>query len=112
MKCKFLWCIFMALSIFTVTACSSKNNMVKNSLNSYIGAWTKGNYDLMYSKMDKESKSVIAKKDFVSRYNNIYSGIEAKNINVKIDSSSDIKYEDGVAKVPNCKNVSANKFKF
>lgn len=114
MKCKFLWCIFMALSIFTVTACSSKNNMVKNSLNSYIGAWTKGNYDLMYSKMDKESKSVIAKKDFVSRYNNIYSGIEAKNINVKIDSSSDIKYEDGVAKVPikTSMNTAAGKLDF
>ncbi|WP_406543387.1 penicillin-binding transpeptidase domain-containing protein [Clostridium ljungdahlii] len=100
MKCKFLWCIFIALSIFTVTACSSKSNMVKSSLNSYIDAWTKCNYDLMYSKMDKDSKSRIAKKDFVSRYNNIYSGIEAKNINVKIDSSSDIKYEDGTAKVP------------
>ncbi|MFL0194921.1 penicillin-binding transpeptidase domain-containing protein [Clostridium sp. WILCCON 0269] len=99
MKYKFLCGIFVILFLINASACS-RSEMVINGINQYINAWKKSDYKLMYSKIDEESKSIIGEKEFINRYDNIYSGMGVKDINVNIDTGKDIKYEDGNAKIP------------
>ena len=104
MKGKFLWIwitliMIVILVIFNVSL-YSKEKMVIKSINSYIKAWEKNDYKLMYSEIDKESRDDIKETDFINRYNNIYSGIGAKNIDITINSNNNIKYGHGNAVVP------------
>lgn len=104
MKGKFLWIwitliMIVILVIFNVSL-YSKEKMVTKSINSYIKAWEKNDYKLMYSEIDKESRDDIKETDFINRYNNIYSGIGAKNIDITINSNNNIKYGHGNAVVP------------
>ena len=62
----------------------------------YFACIEKGAYDKMYGMLDEESKANISKKDFVTRNQKIYEGIEAKNVKISV---KDVKKTDGGEKV-------------
>ena len=62
----------------------------------YFACIEKGAYDKMYGMLDEESKAKISKKDFVTRNQKIYEGIEAKNVKISV---KDAKKTDGGEKV-------------
>ena len=65
-------------------------------LAAYFACIEKGAYDKMYGMLDEESKANISKKDFVTRNQKIYEGIEAKNVKISV---KDAKKTDGGEKV-------------
>lgn len=65
-------------------------------LSDYFACIEKGSYDKMYGMLDEESKANISKKDFVTRNQKIYEGIEAGNVEVSV---KDAKKTDGGEKV-------------
>ncbi|MCI1996986.1 penicillin-binding transpeptidase domain-containing protein [Clostridium luticellarii] len=99
MRRKFLLAICMLLFLIVVGGCS-RNEAVEKSSSDYIKAWVQKDYKLMYSQVSSDSKSEISEKNFVNRYENIYSGMELKKISIKIDTDKDIEYKDGKAQVP------------
>ena len=62
----------------------------------YFACIEKGAYNKMYGMLDEESKANISKKDFVTRNQKIYEGIEAKNVKISV---KDAKKTDGEEKV-------------
>ena len=62
----------------------------------YFACIEKCAYDKMYGMLDEESKANISKKDFVTRNQKIYEGIEAKNVKISV---KDAKKTDGGEKV-------------
>lgn len=62
----------------------------------YFACIEKGAYNKMYGMLDEESKANISKKDFVTRNQKIYEGIEAKNVKISV---KDAKKTDGGEKV-------------
>ncbi|MDO5517197.1 MAG: penicillin-binding transpeptidase domain-containing protein [Clostridium sp.] len=67
--------------------------------NEYVTMLQNGQYEDMYELLDSSAKAKVSKEDFVARNKNIYSGIEAENIEVNITgkekdgSSSVISYD-------------------
>ncbi|MBU3093074.1 penicillin-binding transpeptidase domain-containing protein [Clostridium sp. CF011] len=66
---------------------------------SYVNSWKKKDFALMYNMIDAESRKKISEADFVQRYKNIYSGIELKEIDVKIKDSEKKKYDSSIESV-------------
>ena len=62
-----------------------KEKAVKQALNNYINYINEKNYDNMYELITDTSKEQINKEDFVKRNKNIYEGIDAANVNIKIE---------------------------
>lgn len=60
---------------------------VKNpekQLNKYMAYIEQQDYESMYNMLDEESRKRVSKKDFITRNQNIYEGIGAKNIQIKV----------------------------
>lgn len=77
----------------------SNTHKPESKWNEYIEMLQDGKYENMYELLDSSAKAKISKEDFVARNKNIYTGIEAKNIEVNITdlkkdgSSSVISYD-------------------
>ncbi len=65
----------------------------------YANAWKKKDFTLMYNMIDEESRKKISEVDFVQRYTNIYSGIELKEIDVKIKNLEKNKYDADIKSI-------------
>jgi penicillin-binding protein 3 len=75
--------ILAVLCMGVLTACSEPPKP-ENALEKYLSHWEKKDYKSMYKMLDSESKKAISEKDFVKRYTDIYSGIEASKLEVKM----------------------------
>lgn len=64
-------------------------------LKQYMAYVEEKDYKSMYNMLDSDSKTQISQKDFITRNQNIYEGIEAKNIEISIIEGQ--KKEDAVA---------------
>ena len=64
-----------------------KNNQQKPEavLTQYMSYINDENYSEMYNLLTEESKQKITEEDFITRNNNIYSGIEAANLEININ---------------------------
>lgn len=80
----------LIISAFMLSACS-KESAVSKAFESYKSSWQKKDYAAMYSMLSSKTKSAITEKQFVDRYTAIYSGIEAENIAIKLDSNEKLK---------------------
>jgi penicillin-binding protein 3 len=79
----------MLITVFCfsfLTACSEQPKP-EDTLKKYTASWQKQDFENMYEMLDSESKKKITKEDFVKRYKDIYSGIEAKKLAVKMKTS-------------------------
>ncbi|MGD6961086.1 penicillin-binding transpeptidase domain-containing protein [Fictibacillus phosphorivorans] len=73
------------LCIVFLSACSEPPKP-ESAVKKYVGHWQKQDFKAMYNMLDSKSKKQISEKDFVKRYKDIYSGIEATNLAVKASS--------------------------
>lgn len=77
----------------------SSTHKPEGKWNEYVTMLQNGQYEDMYELLDSTAKAKVSKEDFVARNKNIYTGIEAKNIEVNITgtekdgSSSVISYD-------------------
>ena len=73
--------IGLITSAIIFSACS-KGNKIESTFDSYKNAWGEKNFEEMYNMLSSESQKYINKENFISRYENIYSAIEAENISI------------------------------
>lgn len=55
----------------------------KTAFSAYTAHWQNGQFADMYEQLSAKTKQQITKEQFIQRYQNIYEGIEAKNITVE-----------------------------
>ncbi|PRR77782.1 Beta-lactam-inducible penicillin-binding protein [Clostridium liquoris] len=79
--------IILILSTFVLGGCSFKQKNSVETFNTYKDYWQKKDYKGMYSMLSNEAKAKISEKNFIDRYSNIYSGIEANNISINAEST-------------------------
>jgi penicillin-binding protein len=72
------------LCILLLSACSEPPKP-ESTFKKYVSLWQKQDFESMYDMLDSESQKEITKKDFVKRYKDIYGGIEATNLQVKME---------------------------
>lgn len=75
--------IIAIISMFIFTACGSQT--AEDSFNIYIRALKDKDYKAMYGMLSNASKESIREKEFIDRYESIYGGIDAENIEININ---------------------------
>lgn len=70
-------------------------NKAEKSFNNFTEKWAEADYTAMYEMLTNESKEYISEEDFISRYTNIFSAIEAKNLSFEINGDK-VKDDNGV----------------
>ncbi|MFL0267565.1 penicillin-binding transpeptidase domain-containing protein [Candidatus Clostridium radicumherbarum] len=86
-------------AVYLFTTLSKDDNGTK-VFESYKDKWEKQDFKSMYSMLSSATKEKISEKQFVDRYTNIYSGIEAKNISIKLDNNDKSNNKSSSAKLP------------
>lgn len=88
---------FLITSMLISIGCSGINKAEK-TFNSFTEKWVQADYSSMYEMLTTDSKEYITEEDFVSRYTNIFTAINANNLSFEIYGKS-IK-EDDVITIP------------
>lgn len=68
----------------------TKVESATKTFDSYKNSWVKKDYKTMYSMLSSKTKETITSDDFVKKYTDIYGGIEAESISIKLDSEDEI----------------------
>lgn len=95
---KYLKSVIVSALVFTFMLISygcSGINKAEKSFNNFTEKWVEADYTAMYEMLTNESKEYISEEDFISRYTNIFSAIEAKNLSFEINGDK-IKDDNGV----------------
>lgn len=71
-------------ALLLLAGCGGHQPTAQDRLKDYVKAWQKQDFSKMYSYLSRASQKAISKTDFVSRYQTIYSGIEAGNISATV----------------------------
>ncbi|MBU5484358.1 penicillin-binding transpeptidase domain-containing protein [Clostridium sp. MSJ-11] len=79
--------MILVLATFSLGGCSLKEKNSVETFNVYKDYWQKKDYKAMYGMLSNEAKTKITEENFVDRYSNIYSGIEANNISINAEST-------------------------
>ncbi|TVX78551.1 penicillin-binding transpeptidase domain-containing protein [Peribacillus simplex] len=79
----FILSMMIFCSLF-ITGCS-KESKQEEIFERFSKMLSKQDYDNLYALLSKESKEYTSVEDFVTRYTNIYSGIQAIDINIEKD---------------------------
>ncbi|WP_171016779.1 penicillin-binding transpeptidase domain-containing protein [Pseudalkalibacillus caeni] len=66
-----------------LTGCTEEEPQPDDRFAAYVKSWNDKNFGKMYDLLSNESKGEISKEEFVERYQNIYEGIEANNVNIQ-----------------------------
>lgn len=85
-----VYVLVLFTGLFLLSACSKDAKPV-DTFNSYKKSWEKQDFKAMYSLLSIEAKGKITEADFIKRYQNIYTGIEAANVNIKSENVENIK---------------------
>lgn len=94
---KYLKSVIVSALVFTFILISygcSGINKAEKSFNNFTEKWAEADYTAMYEMLTNESKEYISEEDFISRYTNIFSAIEAKNLSFEINGDK-IKDDNG-----------------
>lgn len=95
---KHLKSVIVSALVFTFMLISygcSGINKAEKSFNNFTEKWAEADYTAMYEMLTNESKEYISEEDFISRYTNIFSAIEAKNLSFEINGDK-VKDDNGV----------------
>jgi len=79
-----IYLIAMIFVIIMTAGCQKQTAYDTFSL--YEGKWEKKDFEGMYDMLSRNAKKGISKDEFITRYTNIYGGIEARNIDIKINN--------------------------
>lgn len=82
----FIGTIIIGLAM--LTGCSKKDE-IKDAFNVYKDAWIKQDFKSMYNMLSVDSKAYIAEEKFLERYTNVYSAMEANNMEIQIVGEKD-----------------------
>lgn len=90
-------CSLLLTFMLISTGCSGMSKAEK-AFNSFTEKWAQADYSSMYQMLTNESKEYISEEDFISRYTNIFTAINATNLSFETDEEK-LK-EDGVVTIP------------
>lgn len=88
---------FLIAYMLISTGCTGLSKAEK-VYNSFTEKWAAADYSSMYEMLTNESKEYISEDDFISRYTNIFSAINANNLTFEVDGEK-VK-EDGIITIP------------
>jgi len=88
---------FLIAYMLISTGCTGLSKAEK-VYNSFTEKWDAADYSSMYEMLTDESKEYISEDDFISRYTNIFSAINANNLTFEVDGEK-VK-EDGIITIP------------
>jgi cell division protein FtsI/penicillin-binding protein 2 len=72
------------LGVFT------KGESATKTFDTYKNSWVEKDYQRMYSMLSSKTKERIKQDDFVKKYTDIYGGIEAESISIKLNNEDEI----------------------
>ncbi|GAB6169599.1 penicillin-binding protein 2 [Clostridium carnis] len=93
-KRKLLMIFFISTIAIFALGCS-KVNKAQKAFDGYKEKWVAKDFKGMYEMISSDSRNYISEEDFISRYNNIYGAIEAKNITIENTENAE-KLEDSI----------------
>ncbi len=98
--------VFSLLLAFMLISngCSGMSKAEK-SFNDFTEKWIQADYSSMYQMLTNESKEHISEEDFISRYTNIFTAINANNLIFEINGE-ELK-EDGIVTIPFKMNLNS-----
>ena len=82
--------ILIVIAVFMFVFFTKADSATK-TFDTYKNKWVKQDFKTMYSMLSVKTKETITEKQFVDKYNDIYSGIEAKSISIKVENEDKIK---------------------
>lgn len=88
-KRKVILSILIIFTLAITTMSCSKTSKAEKLLDSYKELWVKEDFKGMYGLLNESSKIEISEEEFIDRYNNIYSAIEADNLNIELNGESE-----------------------
>ncbi len=87
--------LVLPLTFMLISKGCSSMNKVEKTFNTFIEKWATGDYSGMYSMLTNESKEYISEEDFISRYTNIFSAINANNLSFEVNGEK-VKEDDTI----------------
>ena len=81
--------LLMLILMITAVGCNKNVPTPDERLSKFINLWQDQKFSEMYGYLSKEAKQSITKKDFVSRYEKLYSDLEINDIKVSYKKPSD-----------------------
>ena len=84
----------------------------QETVKNYFALVEKKQYDKMYDMLSESSKEKISKKKFTERNQNIYEGIEAKDIKISIPEKEKLKGNPVTVKYSETMETSADEISF
>ncbi|MBW9146306.1 penicillin-binding transpeptidase domain-containing protein [Clostridium sp. CM027] len=82
--------ILIVMAVFMFNFFTKVDSATK-TFDTYKNKWVKQDFKTMYSMLSVKTKETITEKEFVDKYNAIYSGIEAKSISINVENEDKIK---------------------
>jgi penicillin-binding protein 3 len=98
MKIKKLIIFPILLSLIVLINGCSKLDKAQKALDTYSDKWVQSDYKGMYEMLTSDSKSNISEEDFIKRYTNIFSAINANNLSLEVNG--DKEKSDGIITIP------------
>lgn len=83
--------------ILLINSCS-KVDKAQQVFDSYTEKWIQNDYSGMYQMLSNDSKTNISEEDFITRYSNIFSAINANNL--LLEATSDKEKVDDIITIP------------
>ena len=92
----------------TVENTATPQETVKN----YFALVEKGQYDKMYAMLSERTRETVSEKEFTERNQNIYEGIEAKDIKISLSEREKLKGSPVTVKYSETMQTSAEEISF
>jgi penicillin-binding protein 3 len=73
----------LGLVLLMIASGCGKEPKPEDALADYLAKWEEGKYEEMYDFLSAGTKESISKEDFVTKYEKIFSGVEASNVKVQ-----------------------------
>ena len=85
-------CVLVIASVFFIF---SNGKSAGDIVKEYFDCLKQKEYEKMYKLLDKDSLNGLTENDFIEKYQNIYEGIEAKNIKIEIleEKDNEVEYQ-------------------
>lgn len=88
----------LLLTFMLISSGCSGISKAEKTFNTFTEKWAEADYSSMYQMLTNESKEYISEEDFISRYTNIFTAMNATNLSFETDGEA--LEEDGVITIP------------
>lgn len=98
-KYKFLFILILVLGIF-ISGCQEEEENPGEVFDRYTSHWIEEDFTSMYDMLSGDSKDYISQEEFINRYENIYNGIGAKDIQITFNEEEEYDGEETPINIP------------